>query len=113
MNGSSSPQNIPENYYVSNDSSTTISHKRERSLPIGNNYGISTAANATFPQDDVQIYANLSEIQQKQQADFIDRQEKPPIPSLSDEPIRVLRNSGWTEFKSIGGRFVLFCFCKH
>jgi hypothetical protein len=101
LNGSPSPPQPQENYFISNDSSTTISHKRERSLPTSNNYSISNV----HPNDDTQIYANLAEIELKKQADFIDRQENPPFPSVNDQPIRTLRN-GWKEYKTIGGRYV-------
>jgi hypothetical protein len=48
----------------------------------------------------------LDEIQRKKEADLIDRAPRPPIPSEDDQPIRILRNSGWREYKTIGGRLV-------
>jgi hypothetical protein len=114
MNSSPSPPNTHENYFIKNESSTVISHKRERSLPISTNYGTSTDSDSC-PKDDTEIYANVAEIELKKRADFIDHQKDPPIPGVDDEPIRVLKTSGWREYKTIGGRLVfdLFAFSKH
>ncbi|KAI6188003.1 hypothetical protein M3Y98_00306600 [Aphelenchoides besseyi] len=56
-------------------------------------------------QDGSEIYANLIEIENKRQIDLIDRQQVPPEPNSTDEPIRVMQN-GWREYKTLGGRFV-------
>ncbi|KAI6214951.1 hypothetical protein M3Y94_00328300 [Aphelenchoides besseyi] len=58
-------------------------------------------------QDSSGIYANLTEIENKRQIDLIDRQQVPPEPNSSDEPIRVMQN-GWREYKTLGGRS-FFC----
>jgi hypothetical protein len=87
-------------------------HHRERSLPNVDQFaGPSVVRKQQSFGDDVLIYSNLEEIERKKQAEFIDHQPYPPHPALNDEPCKVLVN-GWREFKTIGGRSVLFL-CKH
>ena len=57
--------------------------------------------------DDSHVYANISEITNREQIEHIDRRPVPPMPDVSDKPLRVIAN-GWREYKTLGGRFPSF-----
>lgn len=55
--------------------------------------------------DDETVYANLSEINRRNELENIDRKPFPPFPDAGVEPNRILP-SGWREYKTLGGRYV-------
>ena len=78
----------------------------DQSLTTSDDYSPTEENTGQRSTNDGTIYANVSEIETKKRADFIDRQPVPPRPSANQDPIRVMQN-GWREYKTLGGRFVL------
>ncbi|CAD5215570.1 unnamed protein product [Bursaphelenchus okinawaensis] len=86
------------------DESHSINQQDSSSFSNDKIYNIPPEVDVAIPEhDDGQVYANLSEISRKKEADIIDRRPYPPKPNFNEPPLRVLSN-GWREYKTIGGR---------